>query len=120
MQDGRCRLINRGNLLLRLIEWQAHRSEKMKRQIVGGGNESGKERGKKRGGGGVVIIGALDVMSLCYMGLEVLMRNVVSFPQNQTRAAVSRTVTLLYSMFFENLMSATFSLNWHETQMVIC
>lgn len=37
---------------MRLIEWQAQRSEKMERQIVGKNNERGKEREEKREGGG--------------------------------------------------------------------
>lgn len=74
MHDGRCRLINRGNLLVRLMEWQAQGREKMDSQIVGENNERGKERGKKRWWGeGRFIIGALNVLSSCYEGLESLM-----------------------------------------------
>ena len=54
MQDGRCRLINRGNLLVRLMEWQARRSEKMGMQIVGGKKiMKARRREEKRVGGEV-------------------------------------------------------------------
>lgn len=49
---------------MRLIEWQAQRSEKMERQIVGKNNERGKKRGKKRGMGRFIIV-LRDVMSSC-------------------------------------------------------
>lgn len=39
MQDGRRGLINRVDLLLRLMEWQAQRSREMARLIVGKNNE---------------------------------------------------------------------------------
>lgn len=53
MQDGRRALINRVDLLLRLIEWQAQSSGEMERQIVGKNNErgEGKVGGREEVGG---------------------------------------------------------------------
>lgn len=48
MQDGRRGLINRVDLLLRLIEWQAQWSGEMERQIVGKNNERGKGKVGRR------------------------------------------------------------------------
>lgn len=50
MQDGRRGLINRVDLLLRLIEWQAQSRGEMERQIVGKNNERGEGEGGTEGG----------------------------------------------------------------------
>lgn len=74
MQDGRYRLINRADLLLRLMEWQTHRSKKMERQIVGKNNERGREKGEKRGGRERFIIWALNVIFLMLQGFKALLK----------------------------------------------
>lgn len=56
---------------MRLMERQAQGSEKMERQIVGKIMKEGRREEKKEEGG--VIIGTLNVISSCYMGLEILM-----------------------------------------------
>lgn len=48
MQDGRRWLINRVDLLLRLIEWQAQSSGEMERRIVGKNNERGEGKVGRR------------------------------------------------------------------------
>lgn len=50
MQDGRRGLINRVDLLLRLIEWQAQSRGEMERQIVGKNNERGEGESGTEGG----------------------------------------------------------------------
>lgn len=50
MQDGRRGLINRVDLLLRLIEWQAQSRGEMERQRVGKNNERGGGEGGTEGG----------------------------------------------------------------------
>lgn len=106
MQDGRCRLINRGNLLVRLMEWQARRSEKMGMQIVGKkNNESEKERGKKSRRGGLLLE---HVISSCYMGLEILMeKRFHSYCIGPKQLAL---------MFYENLADCNLNISF-ETSM---
>ena len=58
MQDGRCGLINRGNLLERLMGWHVQQSETKERYIVGDMMKIRKEDEKM---GGACIIGAQNV-----------------------------------------------------------
>lgn len=86
MQDGRCRLINRGNLLVRLMEWQAQPSEKTERQIVAKiMKEGGREMGK--GGGGEVYNWCTE-RDIFMHGFRDLNGNVVKFQPHQPRAVI--------------------------------